>query len=90
MRVHSWLPPLTAMLVVPGALGAVEQSPIMPEAVSAAPQFKGDGNALSVRSFGFSPFVEDGLVAEVPGAALHKSPQRVDPAYLTEFGATSD
>ena len=90
MHAHFWLLPFAASLMFSGAVGAAEQVLIVPEIVVTTPQFSGKGIIPLGHSFGFSPFMEEGLVLVLPGATSRKYPQRIGPAYLIEFGATSD
>ncbi len=90
MHAHFWLLPFAASLMFSGTAGAVEPELIVPEIVNAASQFGGKGIALLGRSFGFSPFMEEGLVRDLSEMTSRKFPPRIGPAYLIEFGATSD
>ena len=90
MRVHLWLLPLAASLMFSSTVGAAEQVLIVPGIVNAAPQLIEKVVAPLGHSFGFSPFMEEGLVLDLPGVTSRKYPQRIGPAYLSEFGATSD
>ena len=90
MRAHFWLLPFAASLMFSGGAGAVEPELIAPEIANAAPQFSGKVVTLSSHSFGFSPFMEEGLVLDLPGAITRNYRQMIVPAYLREFAATSD
>ncbi len=90
MRAHFWLLPFAASLMFSGAVGAVEPELIAPEIFNAVSQFSEKVVALSGHPFGFSPFMEEDLVLDVAGATSRKFPLRIGPAYLSEFGMTSD
>ena len=90
MHAHFWFLPFAASLMFSGAVGAAEPELIVPGIVNAAPQLIEKVVAPLGHSFGFSPFMEEGLVFDLPGATSRKFPPRIGPAYLSEFGATSD
>ncbi len=90
MRAHFRLLPFAASLTFSGAAGAVEPELIVPRTVNAAPQFSEKVVTVSGHSFGFSPFMEEGLVLDLPGAITRNYRQMIVPAYLREFAATSD
>ena len=90
MHAHFWLLPFAASLMFSGAVGAAEQVLIVPEIVVTTPQFSGKGIIPLGHSFGFSPFMEEGLVLDLPGAITRNYRQMIVPAYLREFAATSD
>ena len=96
MRVHFWLLPLAAGLIFVGAARANEQDPITTGSIAPARSagelnVKGElGFKNAVRAgFGFAPFAEEGLVAEVPPARRHGFRAPV-PAYRGDFRRVAD
>jgi hypothetical protein len=90
MRARFWLLPFATSLTFSGAVGAVEPESIVPKTVNAAPQFSEKVVTVSGHFPGFSPFMEEGLVLDLPGAITRNYRQMIVPAYLREFAATSD
>ncbi len=87
---------LAASLTFVSVAHAAEQDPITTGSISPARSVseldvKGElGVKSSVRAgFGFSPFLEEGLVGEVP-PARHYEFQPPSPAYLREFHRVVD
>ena len=87
---------LAASLTLVGVVHATEQDAITTQSISRARSVgelhsKGEFDATnSVRAgFGFSPFLEEGLVGEVP-PARHYEFQPPSPAYLREFHRVVD
>ena len=87
---------LAAALTFVGPACANEQDPITTGSIALARSFselniKGEfGLGDLVRTgFGFSPFAEEGLVAEVPLARHHEFLTLV-PAYLRDFRGVAD
>jgi hypothetical protein len=76
--------------MVSDGVSAAEQMLSVPKIARAAPQSNEKVVALSGHSFGFSPFIEEGLVLDMPEATSRKFPKRIFPAYLEEFGTTSN
>ena len=83
---------LAASLTFVGVVRAAEQDPITTGSISPARSISelNVKGGLGVRAGpGFSPFAEEGLVAEVPLARHHESLAPV-PAYLRDFRGVSD
>ena len=96
MRSHAIKLALAASLMLGGAADAADQNPTATGSASSAGLSGAldTGGALdsvnSVRSgFGFSPFLEEGLAAEVPPARHHEL-RTSAPAYLESFGRLAD
>ena len=90
MRAHFCLLAFAASLMFSGDAGAAEPELIGPKPVNAAPQFSEKVVTVSGHFPGFSPFMEEGLVLDLPGAITRNYRQMIVPAYLREFAATSD
>ena len=93
---HAVMLALAAALTCVGPACANEQDPITTGSIALARSFselnvKGElGFRNAVRAgFGFSPFLEEGLVAEVPPARHHELQMPV-PAYLRDFHRVVD
>ena len=87
---------LAASLALVGAIRATAQErvttgDILPARASSELDVKGElGSKSAVRAgSGFSPFSEEGLVAEMP-PARHPGFRAADPAYLREFRSVAD
>ena len=97
MRSHAVKLTLAASLLFVGVVHATEQDPIATGSISRAKSFSGldvkgefeSKNSVRV-GFGFSPFLEEGLAAEVPPARPHEFRIPV-PAYLSDLrGGVAD
>jgi hypothetical protein len=87
---------LAASLILVGVVHATEQDPITTQSISPARSVseldvKGELNGTNSvgTGYGFSPFLEEGLVAEVPPARHHELQMPV-PAYLRDFHRVVD
>ena len=87
---------LAASLTFVSVARATEQDPITTGSISPARSVSDLGvkGALGVKSsvrtgFGFSPFLEEGLVGELPPARHHEV-QMPLPTYLREFRGIAD
>ena len=96
MRRHAVKLALTASLIFAGAAYGLEQDPITTGSISHAKSVgeldaKGElkDTNLVRTGFGFSPFLEEGLVGEVPPARHHEFQMPV-PIYLRDFHGVAD
>lgn len=96
MRRHAVKLALAAGLIFAGAAHGLERDPITTGSISPKSSFgeldtKGgpDGTNAVGAGFGFSPFLEEGLVAEVP-PARHQEFHMPVPAYLRDLCGSDD
>ncbi len=90
MRGHAAMLALAASLTWVGAVPAAEQDPIATGSIpSATAPGHPAGHSPAGAGFGFSPFLEEGLVAELPRARRHEV-QRPVPAYVRELREAAD